>query len=237
MSAFTWDQSGNYPAGSQPWSGTPKRVPPAQTYLTPQLKPPAQNLNDMFATIAANIATLDANQPYLTLFNVYSGEVGTLIAPETAPWYTGAVPASFTQIASSTLALSAMSIGGPTPTVQAGDVLEVTATGSLDVSSDAITTETGLCGVAVELYQGGTGELGTLQDFGAARVGGVSYDVSGAFAMTTLFTAFSAFTLPSSSLSVGLASMLRKAAVGTLTLNLWGLLQYTIKHYRPLVSL
>jgi hypothetical protein len=40
-----WAPGTNYPAGSQPWSGTPLKVQPGGTYFTPDTKPAAENAN------------------------------------------------------------------------------------------------------------------------------------------------------------------------------------------------
>jgi hypothetical protein len=42
---YQYANTGNYPAGANPWSGQPTRVLPGTAYLTPNTKVPAQNLN------------------------------------------------------------------------------------------------------------------------------------------------------------------------------------------------
>lgn len=40
-----WDSSGNYPAGSNPWNGTPKLVQPPTTYFEPGIGAAAEHMN------------------------------------------------------------------------------------------------------------------------------------------------------------------------------------------------
>ena len=60
---FLWTNTGNYPAGSNPWNGQPLAVAPVGTYLTPGVKLPAENENYILGEIQADIAQLYANGP------------------------------------------------------------------------------------------------------------------------------------------------------------------------------
>jgi hypothetical protein len=59
MSIFAWTNTGNFPAGANPWNGQPLALAPAQTYFTPNTKPSAEEFNYILGQIGANLAALE----------------------------------------------------------------------------------------------------------------------------------------------------------------------------------
>jgi hypothetical protein len=56
---FDWTNTGNYPAGANPWNGQPLAVAPIQTYFMPGTKQPAENMNYLFGQIAGDLGKLN----------------------------------------------------------------------------------------------------------------------------------------------------------------------------------
>lgn len=66
----TWATGGNYPAGADPWSGTPVRQTPSQSYWTPKTSDPAQFMNYVQGLQCDALSGLNSNVNSMALMNV-----------------------------------------------------------------------------------------------------------------------------------------------------------------------
>lgn len=127
LTGFPWAGTTDYPAGTDPWAGTPTCVLPTYTYFTPGLTaaPTAQELNYMFnqrdQAIAYNAAAVGIEAVIEDRTGTADGGWGTLYF--NAAW-TGAgyVPADAEGLASTVVA------------TVVGDVIEVTFSSSVQMT-------------------------------------------------------------------------------------------------------
>lgn len=64
-----WAQTANFPAGGNPWSGTPTKVAPAYTFFTPNQPPSAQELNYILNARDIALASVSASSALDTASN------------------------------------------------------------------------------------------------------------------------------------------------------------------------
>src|SRR5579862_6047467 len=86
--AFVWTSTGNYPAGPNPWNGNPLALAPAATYMTPGIKPPAEEMNYILGTIAADLLELATYQQHVPslLYQPVGASITNFTVPANCFW-------------------------------------------------------------------------------------------------------------------------------------------------------
>ena len=89
--SFVWTGSGNYPAGSNAWNGQPLALAPANTYMTPNTKPAAEEINYEFSQIATDLSAINTYLNHLPVQNIpsplgYTITTSGIIVPANCFW-------------------------------------------------------------------------------------------------------------------------------------------------------
>ena len=85
---FSWTSAGNFPAGSNAWNGQPLALAPANTYMTPDTKPAAEEINYEFGQIATDLTAINTYLKHVPLqsTNIYGITTSGIIVPANTYW-------------------------------------------------------------------------------------------------------------------------------------------------------
>jgi hypothetical protein len=245
--------------GSQPWSGQPLALAPAQTYFTPQTKPAPEEVNWALSQIAGNIATLDTNAGEYSTVGLYGGRYGLCPSSDDTTyslWSTttpvhSTTYANYTACQNSTVTAASIVASG-TPIVEAGDLLYLEAIGTVVpfCTNSAGGPTQGVVALSLGL-QLGAGTMAPLGPVGVANYAQsftVYDDAGGVLQAAKNYQGFCLRGLVDPSVangnvnlpctfSVSVMCLNPVAAPAAVTVQLAGQLLYTVHHLRPVAAL